>query len=140
MSRAFAWRCAEISAALMTIATTQPSCRIASPPFPDLAVARPDDAARSLQRDRAAPIFRVVDLRSLDAIQRRNDVWTLGRDHDGRPFTAGVVLHQRLGDVDDRPRTARLIGALVVDVQFVAVLDSRIFGLRDAEEEAAVGI
>src|SRR4030095_8275185 len=112
----------------------------ALPQLADLDVAIADHAAGRLQRDRATRIFHVVDLRRLDSIERRDHVWTLCRDHDRGPFAAGVVLDEWFGDVDDRPRTAALIGALVVDVQFVAILDSRILRLRDAKEEAAVGI
>src|SRR4029434_4958687 len=102
----------------------------------NLDVAIADDPAGRLQRDRATRIFHVVDLRRLDAIERRDDVWTLCRDHDRGPFASGVVLDEWLGDVDDRPRTAGLIGALVVDVQLVAILDARILRLRDAKQEA----
>jgi len=98
--------------------------RLLDRPYLDVPVSH--DAPGRLQRHRAARVFRVVGLSDQNAIQPGRHVRPSGADLDRRPAIAGVVLRQGLGDIDDGACAAGLIGALVVDVELVPVLDARI--------------
>src|SRR5258705_8639925 len=136
--RAARW--ADTSATLAAIATTQARLRIGLLQLADLDVPVADDSAGRLQRYGSARVLRIVGLGRLDPVQRRYHVRAFRRDHRGDPLAARVELHEWLRHVDDRSRAPGLVGPLVVDVELVAVLDARVVGLRDAEQQAAVRV
>src|SRR6266851_5274716 len=75
-----------------------------------------------------------------DAVERDGEFRTFGDDLVDVPLPAGLRHRRHLGHVDDRAGAVARVGALVEDVDLVAVLGGDLFGIGAANEDAAVGV
>src|SRR5262245_55353280 len=112
---------------------------------PDLHYAPLDGAAgvlvtvAKLQGERSLGELAVIDIDSLDSIQHDDQLPALGRDLIGIPFAASLGHRRYLGEIDDGSGTIIRLWPLVIDIHLVGALRADVFGIGNANENAAVG-
>src|SRR5256885_3102723 len=94
---------------------------------PDLHLAPLDGAAgrilgavAELQGKRPLGVLAVPNVDGLDSVQHDGQLRALGRNLVGVPLATGLRHGRDLRDIDDRAGTVGRLGALVVDVHFIA--------------------
>src|SRR5947208_1042369 len=111
----------------------------------DLHLAPFDGAAGSafvkvakLEGERSLRELAVLDIYRLGTVEHDGQLRTLGGDLIGVPFAAGLGHGRYLGHIDDGPGAVLRLRALVIDIHLVGALGADVFGIGNANKDAAV--